>query len=158
MPSVRFEPIKYKSRGYSDKVKTQAANLLQWISERFEGDFRLFTRTWDHKPTIRTQKIGPWAIVTGSSDKPLIFVALGTKPHPIRARRAPALIFQEGYRPKTTPGRIVSVPGGPFGAVVATRSVMHPGTDPRPIHKETAWKWSQEFGRMAQEAINRALS
>jgi hypothetical protein len=55
----------------------------------------------------------------------------GTKPHIIRARRAPRLRFQVGYVPSTTPKKFTSRRSRRFGPVRRPVAVRHPGTKAR---------------------------
>ena len=88
----------------------------------------------------------------------------GAEPHVITPKNAPALRFPwqgpgRSYLAKTTPGHLVSHPGGnKFGPMRSFKAVNHPGNDPR--------NWSivlgeQEIGPfrdLIQEAVDRGLA
>lgn len=65
------------------------------------------------------------------------FVAFGTKPHEIRARRAKFLRFVQN------------------GRVVFRKSVHHPGTEPRPFFNQAALYGEAELRRALVEAVTR---
>lgn len=87
----------------------------------------------------------------------------GTEPHPITPKNAPALRFpwqgpKRSYHAKTTPGHLVSHPGGTkLGPMRSFKAVSHPGTEAR--------RWSQALGDqeigpfrdLIQAAIDRGL-
>lgn len=73
----------------------------------------------------------------------------GTRPHAIRARRAPALRFQTGYRASTTPKVFNSQPSEKFGEWRRPYSVWHPGTKPR--------EWSPTMEKRRRRPFQRRI-
>lgn len=71
----------------------------------------------------------------------------GTRPHPIRPKRAKVLRFKVGGRAKTRPGYIGSTRGSPGKTPVASKRVMHPGTEPRAWTEAITPKAQAELGK-----------
>lgn len=95
-------------------------------------DLQATTRTWQHKPAfdITTTMTGDsYNTVAGTDSDIYKWVSEGTKPHTIRAKRSPYLIFQGGYKPKTKVGIINSYDGGrdANGEWFRKKQVQHPG-------------------------------
>lgn len=59
------------------------------------------------------------------------YVDLGTKPHIIRAKRAPQLVFMLGGSPRTRPNVLSSGSGTPGTTRVSAKEVHHPGNEAR---------------------------
>lgn len=89
-------------------------------------------KTWRTKVnfTARKTKLGRSIWANNTIYK---YVDKGTKPHVIRAKRAPNLRFlSQGFKAKTTPGVIGSMAGAPADSGwVTKKSVNHPGTEAR---------------------------
>lgn len=112
------------------------------ISNATLKEYRRTTATWSHKPkfeTLTEVQGGELTQVTGTDDTIYTYVDLGTgkaggwraDDYPIVPHGNYPLKFRAGYKAKTTPGTISSHAGGPFGAVVRARKVMHPGIKAR---------------------------
>ena len=90
---------------------------------------------------------------------------LGTKPHKIRARNAPALSFVTGgpgsYKAKTTPGGSSLKFGGPGvvsgGERVYAQEVDHPGNEPRDFDGYIQHKVETKFKRAIKLAVKLGL-
>jgi hypothetical protein len=110
--------------------------------------FRQTTKTWEHQPTFTTRVVSNasgTSVVTSTDDKIYGYLDLGTgkaggwraDDYPIVPHGNYPLKFASGYQAKTrsAAARGNAVPiarnGGPFGAVVRARKVMHPGIKPR---------------------------
>lgn len=94
------------------------------------SDLQATTQTWVHKPKFDvtiTKDGGDYSVTAGTDDVIYGYVNDGTKPHEIKPKRSKYLHFQSGYKAKTTPGVIKSIPGGAFGNDVFSRGVYHPG-------------------------------
>lgn len=120
-------------------------------------DFELSVSKWDRRPAFdKIVSVGPTSVdvLVGTDDPIYRYVSGGTKPHPIRAKRARALHFRGVYRAKTTPGVIASQAGGASGPDVYAKSVMHPGTKPRHFEKQIAKKWRPKFKKLVQAALS----
>lgn len=114
------------------------ADTKKAINEQTSYGKRQYEKTvvdWDKKPVFeqnRARRRGQ--VIYGSVDtdnEVFIYVDQGTRPHIITARRAPMLVFQTGYKAKTTPKRFRSRAGGKFGPYARKFSVRHPGTEAR---------------------------
>lgn len=97
------------------------------------------TATWRNKPKIkhivRVSSSGV-IIVVKVNDVPYLWVALGTKRHPISPVRARRLVFSLGYKAKSTPGSLAASSGGSFGSTVYSMGIEdHPGIKARDFHR-----------------------
>lgn len=130
-----------------DKLDRAVIAALKRTNKQMEKEFKKTTQTWKRKPPIYSTAPQPSnegiESATGTDDQIYEYVAKGTKPHVIRARRAPMLRFQPGFTAKTIPGLIGSVRGGKSGPFVRVREVRHPGTKKREFDVRIAAK-SQE--------------
>jgi len=128
-----------------------------------QRDFQATTRTWTHKPKFDitiTRQGNNYIVAAGTDDLIYLFVSEGTKPHVIRAKRSPYLVFQSGYRAKTRVGIIGSNEGGAFGDTVAAKSVKHPGTKARKFIqkiRERRQKTAEQEGSQAIAKVNRTM-
>jgi len=121
------------------------------------------TANWEHKPDFQARKritrdaiaVDVWP--TGPNKDYWIWTSRGTKPHPIKPKRAKVLAFPSIYVPKTKPrGPSYGGPGKSSGPTVFAMYVKkHPGTKPR--HFEEAWaRWGKTWFRKEMEnAIRR---
>lgn len=108
--------------------KHQVREFKKTVSS-WEGEKPNFTYEFEVTHTDATLLVGP----TGSKHavQKWVWTDQGTRPHTIRAKRAPLLRFQSGFRAKTTPYKFMSSRGWRGGNWVSARSVRHPGTKPR---------------------------
>lgn len=101
-------------------------------------EFRRTTATWKHKPEFVEEievTADEMTVLLGTDDEIYGYLDRGTglygpsaSMYPIVPKRPGyPLKFASGYTAKTTPGVIGSHAGGPFGDVVRTMAVMHPG-------------------------------
>ena len=119
---------------------------------------------WEHKPKFQSRKyIKPQFIAvnvfpTGDNAKIWRFVDEGTKPHIIKAKNAPRLIFQTGYVSKTLakPARTVSGGGYTTGPIISKPVVNHPGNEAREFTKIIAEDIQPEFEKEMENAFRRA--
>lgn len=130
-------------------------------AEEIAKDFEATTRTWSKKPSFqRLVSVGPASIdvLVGTDDPIYGYVDEGTRPHVIVPVHAKRLIFQAGYKAKTTPGVIGSQGGGPFGKQVAALIVRHPGTEARNFSKTIQKKWQPKFKKLMEAALRQAVA
>jgi len=117
-----------------EAIRSELEKALVAEGEDVKKLYEQTTRTWRHKPDFEVLTdlgANDATVLVGTDDEIYQYVDKGTRAHRIIARRAPALRFQLGFTPKTTPGVIGSGRGKRFGAMVRPKSVMHPGTKPR---------------------------
>ena len=139
MVAELYKPLSPKKLR-TDKVRLNILNTLRAEGKIIADEFKKTTASWKgEKPKFEvligltskdaTVVVGP----TGTDKAVLKWVWLdeGTKPHKIRAKRKPNLVFQSGYSPKTKVGFFGSFPGGSFGPIVSKFEVPHPGTKGR---------------------------
>ena len=97
-----------------DVVIARAIAAVDEVVDNVEQDWHRVAETWEHKPRYQrasTKLTG--GIVSGSiysTDKNLIRLNNGTPPHLFGHGKL--MSFHPKYRAKTTPGMIVSFPGG----------------------------------------------
>lgn len=93
--------------------------------------FEKTVATWSRRPQFETDKTARGYTVKVNPELPYQFVNLGTRAHPIEARRAPLLRFTGPYHAKTKPNVISSYTGGRGRVWVAKKRVQHPGIEAR---------------------------
>lgn len=128
-----------------------------------KADIKLATGTWEHEvkweEKLGTQKGNrEWSYTT--TDEIYKYVDDGTKgPYPIPKvpKTDGFLKFQEGFVPKTAPGRLVAGPGASFGKFVYAKQVMHPGIAARNMTKQVAERVMKEAAWRMQDAIKEAF-
>lgn len=104
-------------------------------------DYGRATSTWKHKPEIVAEvntRSGKAELLAGTDDKIFNWVDAGTglygpahSKYPIRPKKAKALRFLAGFRPKTMPNHLASGAGGSWPPILLRGLVMHPGIKPR---------------------------
>lgn len=125
-------------------------------------DFERTTRGWKTEVKFTTQKalnVTSTSIrgAVGTDNKIYGYVNNGTRPHIIRPKRAKALRFQTGYRPKTRFRTLISFSGGgAYGAYAYAKSVRHPGTKPREFDYTIADMRQPDFEKACRSAIAKA--
>jgi hypothetical protein len=139
------------------KIKQIQLNLLNELRREGKEIEKLMdktTRTWQgEKPKFEslvdvsgkdvTVIVGP----TGS-DKAVnkwVWADQGTRPHVIRARNKPRLLFRTAFTPKTKPNIISSFNGSRGGGWASPVSVNHPGTQPRNFSKVIVKRRKKKF-------------
>ncbi len=104
------------------------------VADDIRKEFLSTTKTWEKKPQFkRLQKtIGNVYSVTIFTENEIYgYVVKGTKPHIIRAKNAPALLFSYPSTPKTQPMLLGSGKGSRGSQWAQKLEVHHPGTEAR---------------------------
>lgn len=143
-------------------VERAVENALTNRAEDIRIDFLVTTQTWRRRPEFRIRRRVMGRMIY-TQDSIYGYVSLGTKPHIIKAKYAPALRFyRTGFKPKTRRRVIASYAGQVANAdltlVYPPKVVHHPGTEARDFHKEIADKWQKQFPKLLQQAINAEVS
>lgn len=105
-------------------------NVAKKLSKEALKNYQKTVATWEVKPEfqVMTEVSGSRASFLIGTDDPIYrYVDFGTRPHIIRARNAPYLVFRVGGKPKTRPGILQSGPGRPGTRWVRVKEVHHPG-------------------------------
>ena len=150
-------------------VRFELLNMLRKEARFTRKLYQRTTKTWTHKPKFELTGLslaGDVARITVKTDSKIYsHVDKGTSPHMIVPRRptsasgrSSALRFQRGYRAKTLPKVIASLPGGKFGAIVYRPGVMHPGIKAREFTKTIASIMRLRFPSAARTAVTRGLA
>jgi hypothetical protein len=142
-----------------DAFRLELLNALRAEGRDVKKEYEKTTATWKRKPEFEVL-IGltgrDASVLVGTDDEVYGYVDQGTRPHVIRARNAPRLRFQSGYKAKTAPRRIESKAGGPFGPVVYAKQVMHPGTQAREFSQTIQGRRRRPFTRRMVKAMQKA--
>jgi hypothetical protein len=147
-----------KPKGKAIDAERIIAGVRKAMDEAKEGaikDFQSTTSTWNHKVAFTATATRDGYDV-GTSDEIYGYVDQGTRPHVIVGHGGP-LVFQSGYKAKTSPRVIGSSGGGATGAVVFTRMVQHPGTAAREFTETILAKWQTDLPLLINEAIGGAV-
>lgn len=149
--------IESQGRNIPKALENAARDIRNELEQRYRPTYAY----WEHRPTVNVDvHAHPRRMdIVVETDRIYSFVDLGTRPHPIFARRAPVLHFLSDYQPKTMPGVLGSGSGGAYGDDVFARRVMHPGTQARGFTKRIfrdAREWSARmiYGHLLK-ALNR---
>lgn len=143
-----------------DKFDRQVSGALNDTIQTAKREFEKTTATWSNKPQFEVRR------ATSSKLKAEVFtrheiytyVVRGTKPHPITAKRAPALKFKTGFTSKTIPRKITSRRGGTSGGWASAKTVHHPGTEARDFDIVIAKELQPVLVKEVRNAIKRATS
>lgn len=142
------------------KVRLKILNELRKEGRAVKKEFEKTTATWKGaKPTfeIAIGLTGKDAIVLiGPAGDPegaqkWVWLNDGTKPHVIKAKNVPNLIFRHGsgFKPKTKVKTFSSGPGANTGPIVSKKQVKHPGIEAR--------DWTGEIVKKRKKKFNQAL-
>ena len=141
-----------------EEVRMKMLNALRAEGREVEKDYKKTTETWNRKVEFETKialgRTDPSPQVTVFTEDQIYgYLEYGTKAHPIVAKNAPRLVFQEGYEAKTEPRLIGSRAGGEYGAVVMPVAVQHPGFEARQFSEVIKEKHEQPFHDRIEQAI-----
>jgi hypothetical protein len=121
-----------------------------------KGDFKLITRTWEHKVEFKTDiKFGMEPSVTVSTnDKIFAYLDQGTRAHWVGPKKnGGTLAFHSKYKAKSRPRLIGSVQGGGSGPMAFSKGHYVSGIEPREYFK--TMKDIRESG--FERAMNKAF-
>lgn len=136
-------------------MRLQLLNDMRKVGTAMKASFAEVTATWKTEVLFEVQisLAGGPQVEVFTTNKIWDYVDRGTPPHVIRPKNAKALRFQSGYAAKTTPGVIGSSAGGPFGPVVFSKGVNHPGNQPGGFTKEIQKIWTPKFKRTMEASM-----
>lgn len=159
MPLKAIKPDKLSFSKDMTKALTDATNETL---NKVKHDFERTTQGWRTKVKFTVQKARVTANgiegSAGTDNAVYGYVNNGTKAHIIRPKRAKALRFQTGYRPKTRFRTLVSISGaGAYGPFAYAQVVHHPGTKPREFDYTIADMRQPDYEKACQEAITKAV-
>ena len=142
-----------------DVFRLEILNELRRVEKLILKDFQATTKTWDHKPEFASKislPQGTPGVEVSTDDKIYGYVTKGTPPHIILPKNPRGvLVFQAGYKAKTTPRVIGSGAGGAFGETVVAHAVQHPGTEAREFDETIRDKWLPLFAEHIDAALAR---
>jgi hypothetical protein len=121
------------------------------------GLYEKTTRTWKHRPKFYPKRTARG--VTINTDSEIYgWVDEGTKPHIIRAKNAPFLVFRYPYKAATKP-RVIASYKTSYGKNWARKfEVHHPGTKPRKFTDEISKRMQKRAAGIMRKHINAAIS
>lgn len=162
--TISFKPIlpkgKFDAKYYRDEWEKTMRNVVKPDLTRL---FKDTTEGWEHKPIFRgtiNKKVGALRLLVKAtgSNAPLyeMLDTEGAKPHPIKPKNAPALVFQPGYTPATQPRVLSSRRKRRSGPIIRSQFVYHPGFDPREFSKEIALAYQSTYEYEMQKATDKA--
>lgn len=152
-----IEPPKFNKEAFRKHAMKQLQAFIAQVNRKYDRT----VKTWDHKPTFKTEFQDTPNQLSGAvivQDKIFEFVSEGTPPHDIVPVRAKALAFPRMFTPKTMPGVIDARPGATGGDTVFAKIVHHPGTKPRHFDDVIAHDSEEEFSTAIQKAIDDAVT
>ena len=163
--------VSFKAKAITPNIPTNPKSFANDIrraakltSQQIKRDFEKTVRTWTKKPefVVSQKKIGnSYTFVAYTDNQIYIYVNDGTKPHTIRAKNVPNLVFSYPTTAKTTP-RVLGSKSGSRGSKWATvPSVQHPGTEARKfdeiIQKRFKDRWQKEANRILRNYLDRQM-
>jgi len=141
------------------KVREAVEDALDDLSVEALQMFYKTTATWKNKPNfvVRQVKDGVTITAAGKAGEIFGYVDEGTRPHVIRARRAPMLRFKVGGRPKTRP-RVITSTAGKSGSVwVGALKVNHPGSEAREFSVVIAERIQKKAAKVMRKELARTV-
>lgn len=140
-----------------DEMRLAMLTMVHKAAREIKKDFIKTTDTWEHKPKFEEMislKGGP-SVFVGTDDEIYNWVNNGTKLHNIYPVNYPYLYFEEGFKPKTTPGVIGSVQGGKFGPKHKHGPVQQ-HIEVRHFDEDIQDDWKDKFKCMVEEVMREA--
>lgn len=156
--------LKFIGKGLSKRIREMAKKLPQIVDEELLAiagemvqDFEKTTASWTTPVTFVETEVKPhqYGVVTDSQIWK--WVNEGVPPHVIYPVNQEVLIFQSGYRPKTSVGRIGSGPGGRSGDKLSAFVVNHPGIDAREFSATILERWQPKVGPRVRKRLNEGI-
>ena len=147
----------------ADTVRLYALNGLRKAANRVKWTYQGVVSNWTHRPTFYTQEKGSISLAGGTpsflittDDEVFKYVDRGTPAHTIRARNR-YMVFQTGYKSRTTPRSLSSGASSEFGPKVMRASVRHPGIKARDFSGVIAKVMEKEVRSIVQDAISQGM-
>jgi len=156
MTTIKIRAILPTVVGNPKLLEDKLKRIQKNTSQRIRRDFEKTTRTWVKKPKFTVsvkREVNALLVDTGTDDEIYGYVTEGTRPHIIRARNAPRLLFRFPSVAKTQPNVLRSGPGKTGSQWASKLEVHHPGTEARNFHVVIAERFRDNF----VEDCNRAL-
>lgn len=117
--------------------------------------------TWKDKPVfIKKMSRGSVLVTTNirqAAGKHFLWTDLGTKPHKIRAKNAPFLVFRWGGTPKSKPLSLRAMKGKAGKNWAKKLEVNHPGTKPRLFLQTVGKQQGKAYQRNLKIAIAKKM-
>ncbi len=143
------------------KIKSDIIKVSEKQGIVVVNDYKKITKTWSGdkptfpiKTTIKNDDLITSIIASGGfGAQKMVWLDDGTKPHKIKAKNAPRLIFQTGYKRKTKAKTIGSTSGGSFGPTAVALEVDHPGTEANEFSLTIANKVQPQYTKSISEKV-----
>jgi hypothetical protein len=115
------------------------------------------TRTWKHKPRFYPKRTATGITINTDSDI-YKWTDYGTKPHIIRAKNAPFLVFRWPYKAATKP-RVIGSINAKYGKFWARKlQVNHPGTKARHFTDEISKRMQKRAVTIMRAELKKAIN
>ncbi len=115
------------------------------------------TRTWRHKPRFYPRRTARGVTINTDSDI-YLWTDYGTKPHIIKAKNAPMLVFRWPYKAATKP-RVIGSINAQYGANWARKLLVHhPGTKPRHFTDEITRRMQKRAANIMRAELKKAIN
>ncbi len=130
---------------------------FETIGKESIGLYQKTTRTWKHKPKFYMKRTARG--ITINTDDPIyVWTDYGTKPHTIKAKNAPFLVFRYPYRAATKP-RVIGSINAQYGKFWARKvEVHHPGTKPRHFTDEITRRMLKRSTTIMRAELKKAIN
>lgn len=148
----------------SDRHKRAAKKLPSAIDAGYDeianeaiGLYQKTTRTWKTKVRFYSKRTARGVTINTDSDI-YTWTDYGTKPHVIRAKNAPFLVFRWPYKAATKPRMIGSYQAQRGKNWARKFQVNHPGTKPRRFTDEITKRMLRRSHTIMRKKINEAIN
>lgn len=161
---AKLKAITPPKQTWSKTMTAEIAKATTDTLNTMKHDFERTVRGWNTRVIFTTQKslkVSGDSLrgSVGTDNKIYGYVNNGTRAHIIRPKRAKALRFRTGYRPKTQFRTLISKSGGgAYGPYAYAQVVRHPGTAPREFDVTIADMRQPDYEQAVRKAIMKAVS
>lgn len=149
-----------------DAFRLEILNALRREGTVHRKKLKPTVETWENPPEFESLiglTKGDASVLTGptgNEDAVLhwLWTNEGTEAHPIDARNAPFLQFNQNFIPKTSAGKFSSTQSASWGPMAKKTHVDHPGTKPRGWTEILSKERKKPFERAMFGAMDKAAS
>jgi hypothetical protein len=121
------------------------------------GLYQKTTRTWKHQPRFYSKRTARGVTINTDSDI-YKWTDFGTRPHIIKAKNAPFLVFRWPYKAATKP-RVIGSTKATVGKNWARKLLVHhPGTKPRHFTDEISTRMQKRAANIMRKHLKAAIN
>ena len=103
----KLTPINNNSKLFPD-IERILKNAGEQTAKAILVDYKVTHQTWKNDPGFSIRRPSPFVWEIGTSSDIYAYVNYGTRPHEIKPKTKPSLIFRAGFKAKTRPRWIVT--------------------------------------------------